>query len=52
MTVTWAKIRKKKMDIREFKDIGNKKLAYTGQRLEGMEMDCIGSQGPQQALSL
>jgi len=37
------------MGIREFEDNGNKKLAYSGQRLEEMENDCIGSQGPQQS---
>jgi hypothetical protein len=41
---------KEKIDIREFEDNGNKKLAYSGQRLEEMENDCIGSQGPQQTL--
>jgi hypothetical protein len=41
---------KEKIGIREFEDIGNKKLAYSGQRLEEMEKDCIGSQGPQQTL--
>jgi len=38
------------MDIREFEDNWNKKLAYSGQRLEKMEKDCIGSQGQQQTL--
>ena len=38
------------MDIREFEDTGNKKLAYSGQRLEEIEKDCIGSQSPQQTL--
>ena len=44
-----GKYEKEKMGIREFEDNGNKKLAYSGQRLEEMENDCIGSQGPQQS---
>lgn len=38
------------MVIRECEDTGNKKLAYSGQKLEEMDKDCIGSQGPQQTL--
>lgn len=45
-----GKYGKEKMDIREFEDNWNKKLAYSGQRLEKMEKDCIGSQGQQQTL--
>jgi hypothetical protein len=34
-----GKYGKDKMDIRESDDNGNKKLAYSGQRLEEMEND-------------
>jgi hypothetical protein len=40
---------KEKMDLwgrQTSADNGNNKLSYSGQRLEGMEKDCIGSQGP------
>jgi hypothetical protein len=38
---------REKNDIRGFEDIGNMKLPYPGQRLEGMN-DYIGSQCSQQ----
>jgi hypothetical protein len=37
------------MGIREFEDGGNKKLAYSGQRLEEIE-ECIASHSAQQTL--
>lgn len=45
-----GKYGKETMDIREFEDNWNKKLAYSGRRLEEMEKDYTGSQGPQQTL--
>jgi hypothetical protein len=40
------------MRLRRSEGNGNNRLAYSGQRTEGMDEDCIGSQGTQRNVVL